>query len=337
MCHEKNTNEGRRCITITSRCFPSFLSLLLFVKLCQSADDLSTSVLFPPRAQFNSCTNSNQMNLPFCVAVPRLLADAKYLHQKLSALKNVAPPSGMLVTVVSEKSIPRTGPSSPTPVPRSSNALSSANQRLKGLLSGKSGAFDKSHSTGVRSSSLAPAPAPSPVVSSPPLNGASSPPPQVRKLSVGGSDAGPVGQGGKTPEKGGMTLKGENQTIQGQRRTLSPVLPPTPHDTPPTPEPVRPDADTEPEAQRVLNAGDGSAGTGDGGDKVELELELDMDMEGGEGEGAQMDGVLGGSGGRAALETDLAPLDLEGRSEPPQAVSPPLSSEASPPADGVQS
>lgn len=74
----------------------------------------------------------------------RLLADAKFLHQKLSALKNVGTPSGMLETVITEKSIPRKPP--PPPASNHSilqNAGSSANQRLKGLLSGKSSAVEK--------------------------------------------------------------------------------------------------------------------------------------------------------------------------------------------------
>ena len=37
----------------------------------------------------------------------RLLADARYLHQKLSALKNVTAPSSMLETVVMEKGVAR--------------------------------------------------------------------------------------------------------------------------------------------------------------------------------------------------------------------------------------
>ena len=37
----------------------------------------------------------------------RLLADAKFLHQRLSALKNVGAPSGMLETVIAEKNVGR--------------------------------------------------------------------------------------------------------------------------------------------------------------------------------------------------------------------------------------
>jgi hypothetical protein len=46
----------------------------------------------------------------FPTLLHRLLADAKFLHQKLSALKNVSTLSGMLETVVAEKNIPRKGP-----------------------------------------------------------------------------------------------------------------------------------------------------------------------------------------------------------------------------------
>lgn len=75
----------------------------------------------------------------------RLLADAKYLHQKLSALKNVGAPTGMLETVVAEKQLPRTGSNSnsqagPSAPLTRSNTLS-ANQRLKGLLTGRSSSF----------------------------------------------------------------------------------------------------------------------------------------------------------------------------------------------------
>ncbi|KAF8077733.1 vacuolar protein sorting-associated protein 54 [Lyophyllum atratum] len=107
-----------------------------------------------------------KIELPHQEAKTRLLADAKYLHQKLSALKNVGTPSGMLVTVISEKSLPRSQqPSSPAPVPTPSRANTlgaSANLRLKGLLSGKSASFDKALPTPVRTSSLAASPSLSP-------------------------------------------------------------------------------------------------------------------------------------------------------------------------------
>ena len=63
------------------------------------------------------------------------------------------------MTVVSEKSLPRAANVPPTP-PRSSTFGSSANQRLKGLLSGRSPTFDKALPTLVQTSS-APTPPPS--------------------------------------------------------------------------------------------------------------------------------------------------------------------------------
>lgn len=69
------------------------------------------------------------IELPNQEAKDRLLADAKYLHQKFSALKNVGTPSTMLETVVSEKSVARK-PLNPKPT-----TIASANERLKGLLS----------------------------------------------------------------------------------------------------------------------------------------------------------------------------------------------------------
>jgi len=77
--------------------------------------------------------------LPHREAKLRLLADAKYLHQKLSGLKNVGAPSGMLETVIAELSISRTPTSATGPRPAAAPIpvrMNSANQRLKGLLSG---------------------------------------------------------------------------------------------------------------------------------------------------------------------------------------------------------
>lgn len=92
----------------------------------------------------------------------RLLEDAKYLHQKLAILKNVGTPTGMLETVVAEKSIPRTGglnSSSPN-TPMRSNTLS-ANQRLKGLLSGRSSSFtDKDKALPLPNQNTSPPPVP---------------------------------------------------------------------------------------------------------------------------------------------------------------------------------
>jgi len=55
-----------------------------------------------------------KIELPSLEAKERLLADAKYLHQKLTGLKNVGAPTAMLELVVSEKSVAR---KAPPPVP----------------------------------------------------------------------------------------------------------------------------------------------------------------------------------------------------------------------------
>lgn len=103
--------------------------------------------------------------ISFSHSIFRLLADAKYLHQKLSVLRNVGAPTGMLETVVTEKPIPRAPGSSPSPaISGTGNANASpapvpgmpplirsntlnANQRLKGLLSGRSATFAQSQSS----------------------------------------------------------------------------------------------------------------------------------------------------------------------------------------------
>ncbi|KAG6909627.1 hypothetical protein DXG01_016409 [Tephrocybe rancida] len=227
-----------------------------------------------------------RIELPHLEAKTRLLADAKYLHQKLSALKNVAAPSGMLVTVISEKGVPRTGPASPLPSPapapvptptRASTLGASANQRLKGLLSGKGSSFgDKAH-TPTRTTSLAPPP----ILSPPPpplpsMNGGGSPasPPRLPSMNGGSgqhredarrpssSTSSPPlpyaqrkasagfkqveftnGNGTSDPVPSGAGADANGKLPDMGRRRLSPPLPPTPHDTPSPPEP----AATEPE------------------------------------------------------------------------------------------
>ncbi|KAF8809089.1 Vps54-domain-containing protein [Phlegmacium glaucopus] len=82
------------------------------------------------------------IDLPDQEAKARLLGDAKYLQQKFSALKNVGTSNGMLETVVAEKSLHRANSTAGPSTPTRSNTLST-NQRLKGLLSGKSSSFDK--------------------------------------------------------------------------------------------------------------------------------------------------------------------------------------------------
>jgi vacuolar protein sorting-associated protein 54 len=119
----------------------------------------------------------------------RLLADARYLHQKLSALKNVGTPSGMLVTVVSEKSLPRAANVATTPSKSSTfqNVGSSANQRLKGLLSGRSSTFDKALPTPVRSSPPTP---PASATPPPPPRTSSPEPIEMNKVNGGGGVVG---------------------------------------------------------------------------------------------------------------------------------------------------
>ena len=82
----------------------------------------------------------------------RLFSDAKYMQEKLSVLKNVGAPTGMVMTIVTEKIIGRGGkpesnqqdggPSSSTPASNltRSNTLTT-NQRLRGLISAKRPSF----------------------------------------------------------------------------------------------------------------------------------------------------------------------------------------------------
>jgi hypothetical protein len=82
--------------------------------------------------------------LSVAVVIYRLLADARYLHQKLSALKNVTAPSSMLETVVMEKSVTRKDVSAAHS--NAENARGGANvvQRSKGFVSSfKSPVLDK--------------------------------------------------------------------------------------------------------------------------------------------------------------------------------------------------
>lgn len=90
------------------------------------------------------------IRLPNQEAKDRLLADAKFLHERLSALKNI--PGGstaMLVTVVSEKV--------PTNVPK----RVPANQRIKGMLSRSSSAAQEDTTPPqAPARSISPSPAP---------------------------------------------------------------------------------------------------------------------------------------------------------------------------------
>ncbi|KAF8831107.1 hypothetical protein HHX47_DHR1000227 [Lentinula edodes] len=94
----------------------------------------------------------SKIELPHAEAKSRLLEDVKFLHQKLSALKTIGKPSMMLETVVREKPIPKLPGAPPTPVrngsmmspPNSAASNASTNQRLRGLLSGRTTSYDRS-------------------------------------------------------------------------------------------------------------------------------------------------------------------------------------------------
>ncbi|KAF5381030.1 hypothetical protein D9615_004150 [Tricholomella constricta] len=215
----------------------------------------------------------SKIELPHQEAKTRLLADAKFLHQKLSALKNVGAPSGMLVTVISEKSLPRTttqpsSPAAPVPTPTRANTLgSSANQRLKGLLSGKSAHFEKALPTPMRTSSLAASPKglgrpTSPVPSAAAVNKTTDPnsnvnggsadqatsttPPQARRASAGfkqvemampkSDSPDPEPSNSASASVSGLVqvdASAKTTDLEGQRlRSPSPPLPPPPHDSP---------------------------------------------------------------------------------------------------------
>jgi len=59
----------------------------------------------------------------------RMLADARFLHEKLSVLKNVNAPTNMLETLVGEKLVPRKSALGTL------RAIPSPNERIKGFLS----------------------------------------------------------------------------------------------------------------------------------------------------------------------------------------------------------
>ncbi|KIK59593.1 hypothetical protein GYMLUDRAFT_74478 [Collybiopsis luxurians FD-317 M1] len=92
-----------------------------------------------------------KIELPHAEAKLRLLEDARFLHQKLSALKTVGKPSMMLETVVQEKPIPKPPGAPPTPIrsasvmspPNSAASNASTNERLRGLLA-RTTSYDRS-------------------------------------------------------------------------------------------------------------------------------------------------------------------------------------------------
>ncbi len=165
---------------------------------------------------------------PYCprrppdnLAISSLLADARFLHQKLAVMRNVGVPTGMLETVVADKSVAR-GPGGPgragggtprytchrrgrgarvrgarpppAPPPMIRSNTLSANQRLKGLLSGRSASgFSQP------SASLPPVekalPAPVRTESPPPVPSAADKP-QTPALAAAAAPLGVYGAGG---------------------------------------------------------------------------------------------------------------------------------------------
>ncbi|KAI0723740.1 Vps54-domain-containing protein [Cerioporus squamosus] len=84
-----------------------------------------------------------KIELPSLEAKERLLADARYLQEKLTGLKNVAAPTAMLEIVVSEKSIAvQQGPPQPTPQPQHAPQAN----RFRGMLA-RAGTLNGRHST----------------------------------------------------------------------------------------------------------------------------------------------------------------------------------------------
>ncbi|KZT09727.1 Vps54-domain-containing protein [Laetiporus sulphureus 93-53] len=71
-----------------------------------------------------------KVELPSQEAKDRLLADARYLHNKLTGLRNVGAPTAMLEIIVSEKAVARNTP----PPPAQPVTTNHATQRIKGLL-----------------------------------------------------------------------------------------------------------------------------------------------------------------------------------------------------------
>ncbi|KAI0780435.1 Vps54-domain-containing protein [Trametes elegans] len=78
----------------------------------------------------------SKIELPSLEAKERLLADARYLQEKLTGLKNVAAPTAMLETVVSEKPVVNNQhrPSSPQPPPQTAPQPAIHPSRFRGML-----------------------------------------------------------------------------------------------------------------------------------------------------------------------------------------------------------
>lgn len=113
------------------------------------------------------------IKLPTQGAKDRLLADSKFLHEKLSTLKNVPGAStAMLVTVVSEK------------IPANAPKRLPANQRIKGMLSRSSSNTQEEAHPPQLSRSVSPSPALTSRPNSPIPPISSSPPPMLSPQPV---------------------------------------------------------------------------------------------------------------------------------------------------------
>lgn len=124
----------------------------------------------------------------------RLLEDARYLNQHFSTLKNIRAPTAMLETVVAEKMLPRPAGAQQVPqTPLRANTLT-ANQRLKGLLSGRGSSFMDKNLPQPSRTPTPPVPPPADTKAQPPamsLGNSSSNGPSVLGIdgSVSGSSA----------------------------------------------------------------------------------------------------------------------------------------------------
>ncbi|KAJ7272052.1 Vps54-like protein-domain-containing protein [Mycena haematopus] len=162
-----------------------------------------------------------KMVLPSEEARKGLLADARFLHQKLSELKNVRAPSGMLEVVIAELRVP--GAVSPSPsvtnfntkptANANANANTSANPRLLANRLRWNSLAANANANGNGNANPNPSPSPSPSVNgrgpsrsntvettAPSVNGTKSPPPPPPLLSTDSGGFRQVDPGSPRPE-----------------------------------------------------------------------------------------------------------------------------------------
>jgi vacuolar protein sorting-associated protein 54 len=139
------------------------------------------------------------IKLPTQGSKDRLLGDAKFLHEKLSVLKNIPGAStAMLVTVVSEK------------IPANAPKRLPANQRIKGMLSrSSSNTQEDTNPPQLPVGSISPSPAPTSRPNSP-IPPTSSPPPML------------------SPQPEHSSTNGTGTTSRPTTPVPSPPLPPLP-------------------------------------------------------------------------------------------------------------